>query len=77
MESWTITLSRFDGYMNNRIKAILDIELERPRTSEIIASQGFGRFVGQIWMLLREESLKGFKQAKRKGEGWSQNNLKQ
>jgi ABC-type enterochelin transport system ATPase subunit len=47
-----------------KIKAIVEIDLERPRTSEIIASQKFGRFVGQIWMLLREESLKGFKQGK-------------
>lgn len=47
-----------------KIKAIVEIDLERPRISEIIASQKFGRFVGQIWMLLREESLKGFKQGK-------------
>lgn len=47
-----------------RIKAVVEIDLERPRTSEIIASATFGRFVGQIWMALREESLKGFKQGK-------------
>ncbi len=47
-----------------KIKAVLDIDLARPRTSEIIASEEFGRFVGQIWMALREESLKGFKQGK-------------
>ena len=46
-----------------KVKAILEIDLERPRTSEIIASEEFGRYVGRIWMLLREESLKGFKQA--------------
>jgi NitT/TauT family transport system ATP-binding protein len=47
-----------------KIKAIVEIDLERPRTSEIIASQKFGRFVGQIWMSLREESLKSFQQGK-------------
>lgn len=49
-----------------KIKAILGVDLERPRSSEIIASEKFGKFVGQIWMLLREESLKGFKQANRR-----------
>ncbi len=49
-----------------RIKAVINIEIQRPRTSEIIASQTFGRSVGEIWMLLREESLKGFKQANRR-----------
>ena len=44
-----------------KIKAIMDIDFERPRTSEIIASEKFGRLVGQTWMLLREESLKGFR----------------
>lgn len=47
-----------------RIKATIDIDFERPRTSEIIASEKFGRLVGQIWLLLREESLKGFKLAR-------------
>ncbi len=47
-----------------KIKATVDINFERPRTSEIIASEKFGRLVGQIWMLLREESLKGFKLAR-------------
>lgn len=47
-----------------KIKATVDIDFERPRTSEIIASEKFGRLVGQIWMLLREESLKGFKLGK-------------
>lgn len=48
-----------------KIKAIVEIDLQRPRSSEIIASEAFGRYVGRIWMLLREESLKSFKQAGR------------
>ncbi len=46
-----------------KVKAVIDVGFGRPRTSEIIASEKFGNLVGQIWMLLREESLKGFKQA--------------
>lgn len=46
-----------------KIKAVVPIDLERPRASEIIASGAFGRYVGQIWGLLREESLKSFKQS--------------
>ena len=47
-----------------KIRGIVEIGIDRPRTSAIIASEKFGRLVGEIWMLLREESLKGFRQAK-------------
>jgi NitT/TauT family transport system ATP-binding protein len=47
-----------------KIRGIVDVGIDRPRTSAIIASEKFGRLVGEIWMLLREESLKGFRQAK-------------
>ncbi len=45
-----------------RIKEIVQIDLPRPRDSTIIASDRFGRLVGQVWSALREESLKGFRQ---------------
>ncbi|MBI2987220.1 MAG: ABC transporter ATP-binding protein [Deltaproteobacteria bacterium] len=45
-----------------KIKATISVDIERPRTSEVIALEKFGKLVGKIWMLLREESLKGFKQ---------------
>ena len=43
-----------------RIKEIFGIDLPRPRDSTIIASDRFGRLVGQVWGALREESLRGF-----------------
>lgn len=44
-----------------KIKGVVGIDFGRPRTSEVIASEKFGKLVGQIWMLLRDESLKGFR----------------
>ncbi|MDX1485015.1 MAG: ABC transporter ATP-binding protein [Alphaproteobacteria bacterium] len=42
-----------------RIKQIIDIDLPRPRSSEIISTDQFGRYVGAIWQLLREEASLG------------------
>jgi NitT/TauT family transport system ATP-binding protein len=47
-----------------KIKTVVEIDLERPRSSEIIGSEKFGRLVGRIWAALREESLKSFQQGK-------------
>ena len=41
------------------MKRIVDIELPRPRTSEIVSSEAFGRYVAQIWSDLREEASRG------------------
>ena len=43
-------------YRPGRIKRIVEIELPRPRTSEIVGSDAFGRYVAQIWGDLREEA---------------------
>jgi NitT/TauT family transport system ATP-binding protein len=43
-----------------RIKKVFEIDLPRPRDSTVIASDRFGRLVGQVWSTLREESLRGF-----------------
>ena len=48
-----------------KIKAVIDIDLERPRTSAVISTEKFGRLVAQVWSQLREEALKSFKQAGR------------
>ena len=48
-----------------KIKAVIDIDLERPRTSAVISTEKFGRLVAQVWSQLREEALKSFKQAAR------------
>jgi NitT/TauT family transport system ATP-binding protein len=45
-----------------KVKSIVDIDLPHPRDSTIIASERFGRLVGQVWGALREESIRSFKQ---------------
>src|SRR6266513_1006479 len=46
-------------YRPGRVKRIVDIKLPRPRTSEIVSSEAFGRYVAQIWSDLREEASRG------------------
>ncbi len=46
-------------YRPGRVKRIFDIDLPRPRSSEIIGSPAFGHYVASIWSDLREEASKG------------------
>jgi len=46
-------------YRPGKVKRIVDIDLPRPRTSEIVGSEAFGRYVAQIWSDLREEASRG------------------
>jgi NitT/TauT family transport system ATP-binding protein len=46
-------------YRPGQIKRIVDINLPRPRSSEIVSSEAFGRYVAQIWSDLREEASRG------------------
>src|SRR5271167_2158982 len=46
-------------YRPGRVKRMVDIKLPRPRTSEIVSSEAFGRHVAQIWGDLREEASRG------------------
>jgi NitT/TauT family transport system ATP-binding protein len=46
-------------YRPGRVKRVVDIDLPRPRTSEIVSSEAFGRYVAQIWGDLREEASRG------------------
>ncbi|MDP2618700.1 MAG: ABC transporter ATP-binding protein [Hyphomicrobiales bacterium] len=46
------------------IKEIIDIDLPRPRSSEILASEAFGRYVGMVWTHLRHEATRGMQAAK-------------
>lgn len=48
-------------YRPGKVKRIVDIELPRPRTSEIVSSEAFGRYVAQIWADLREEASRGMR----------------
>ena len=60
-------------YRPGKVKRIVDINLPRPRTSEIVSSEAFGRYVAQIWNDLREEASRGMQeqesQRRREGEG--------
>jgi len=48
-------------YRPGKVKRIVDIDLPRPRTSEIVSSEAFGRYVAQIWSDLREEASQGMR----------------
>lgn len=52
-------------YRPGRVKRIVDIDLPRPRTSEIVGSARFGELVGLIWNDLREEASRGMREAER------------
>lgn len=51
------------SYRPGKIKRIIDIDLPRPRTSEVIATPAFGGYVGSIWNDLREEASRGMADA--------------
>jgi NitT/TauT family transport system ATP-binding protein len=46
-------------YRPGKVKRVVDIALPRPRSSEIVSSEAFGRYVAQIWSDLREEASRG------------------
>lgn len=46
-------------YRPGTIKRVVNIDLPRPRTSEMIGSEQFSRFVGEIWTDLRSEATRG------------------
>jgi len=45
-----------------KIKAVVPVDFPRPRDCTLLASDRFTELVGEIWSVLREESLKGFEQ---------------
>src|SRR5262245_10164358 len=49
-----------------RVKEIVAIDLPQPRDSTIIASERFGKLVGQVWSALREESIRSFRQTEQR-----------
>jgi NitT/TauT family transport system ATP-binding protein len=50
-------------YRPGRIKRVVSIDLPRPRTSEVVSSEAFGRYVAAIWGDLREEASRGMSDA--------------
>jgi NitT/TauT family transport system ATP-binding protein len=54
-------------YRPGRVKRIVNIDLPRPRTSDIVSSDAFGHYVAEIWGDLREEASPGRAQAQGRG----------
>jgi NitT/TauT family transport system ATP-binding protein len=48
-------------YRPGKLKRMVKLDLPRPRTSEIVSSEAFGRYVAQIWSDLREEASRGLR----------------
>ena len=46
-------------YRPGQVKRIVDINLPRPRTSDVVGSDAFGHYVAEIWNDLREEASRG------------------
>ena len=46
-------------YRPGRVKRMVEIDLPRPRSSTVVSSEAFGRYVAQIWSDLREEASRG------------------
>ena len=51
-------LARAIGHLE-KVKRMVEIKLPRPRSSEVVSSEAFGRYVAQIWGDLREEASRG------------------
>ena len=45
-----------------RIKRVIDIDLPRPRSSEMMGQEKFASYVAEIWRDLREEASKGLRE---------------
>ena len=53
-------------YRPGRVKRIVDIDLPRPRTSDVVSSAAFGQYVATIWSDLREEASRGMSDSERR-----------
>jgi NitT/TauT family transport system ATP-binding protein len=49
-------------YRPGRLKRTVNIDLPRPRDSEVVGSDAFGHFVAAIWQDLREEASRGIRE---------------
>ncbi len=50
-------------YRPGRLKRTVEIVLPRPRTSDVVGSSDFGRYVAQVWADLREEATRGLEES--------------
>ncbi|MEO7241751.1 MAG: ABC transporter ATP-binding protein [Variovorax sp.] len=55
------------SFRPGRIKRVIDIDLPRPRTSEMVSDDRFGHIVGMIWSDLREEAMLGLAASEQQG----------
>jgi NitT/TauT family transport system ATP-binding protein len=46
-------------YRPGKVKRIVNVDLPRPRTSDVVSSDAFGHYVAEIWGDLREEASRG------------------
>ncbi len=51
------------SFRPGKIKEVIEIDLPRPRSSEVISTPKFGEYVGRLWTLLREEASRGMVEA--------------
>jgi NitT/TauT family transport system ATP-binding protein len=56
-------------YRPGKVKRIVDIDLPRPRTSDVVSSDAFGHYVAEIWADLREEASRGMQDAENMTRG--------
>ena len=56
-------------YRPGKVKRIVDINLPRPRTSDVVSSDAFGHYVAEIWADLREEASRGMQDAENMTRG--------
>jgi NitT/TauT family transport system ATP-binding protein len=52
-------------YRPGTLKRVVDIDLPRPRTSDVVSSPEFGTYVARIWGDLREEASRGMQDSER------------
>jgi NitT/TauT family transport system ATP-binding protein len=53
------------SYRPGRVKRVVAVDLPRPRSSEVVSSEAFGRYVAEIWADLREEASRGMRDSER------------
>jgi NitT/TauT family transport system ATP-binding protein len=53
-------------YRPATLKRVIEIDLPRPRTPEIVSSEQFGRYVATVWNDLREEASRGMLASERR-----------
>jgi len=56
-------------YRPGRVKRIVEVDLPRPRTLDLVGSEAFGRYTAEIWNDLREETSRGMREAEARVRG--------